>query len=243
MRQLVVVTRQEPLLLTLEALADLYDVKVVCPGEFADLVFNNAVALVLDPQCLSAAAWHTYLDYLMELGGEDSTLLVMLMHGEAHDPFMLPERIAGKPEGTLYHCYDDDTAAVSSLIEEALLGTCKQWNLSPRQCTAPGILDVEACYITAHLPDDYVVVVSRPAEDPQACQPSAILPHWQDSISSNGQGLLYLTFSFNDEEDARRFAVRIPAGMATLYTRGQYAEVNCNVGRLNTRLPDLYSRN
>jgi len=228
MRQLAVATTQQSLLQELTALADLYSAQVVCPDDFDELACSDAVALVIDPLCLSEECWNTYVHYLMELEGEDSTPLVVLLHSGDYTPFILPERIACKPEGTLLHCYDDDMAAVSAIVEEALLGTRNQWNISTQQCAAPSILDVEECYIAANLPDGYVVVVARPADDAASMVTFEHLATLVGFDTVDWAGAAFLTFNFTSEEDARRFAARIPAGMATLYAQGKYVEV-CDV--------------
>jgi hypothetical protein len=126
MRQLAVATTRQPLLRELETLACAYNALVVYPNDFDELACSDAAALVIDPLCLSPDAWQTYMDYLHELAGEDTTPLVVLLQCGEYAPFIFPERIPSKPEGTMFHCYDDDPAAVCAIVEEALLGTRNQ---------------------------------------------------------------------------------------------------------------------
>ena len=223
MRQLVVLTTRQPLLLELEALAELYNAKVVCPTDFADLVLSNIVALVVDPHCLSADDWQKYLIYLQKLGDEDSIPLVVLMHGDEHETFPLPERIGDKQDGILYRCYDDDTDAITAIVEVTLLSTREHWNLT----SAPSLLDVETTYIATHLPKDYVVVVMRPGEDTPSMSIFRRLAELAGYDTIDWASAAFLTFSFPTEENAHRFAAWIPAGMATLYAHGQYVDINC----------------
>ena len=43
---------------------------------------TDPTVVVLDPLCLPRAEWQTYIDYLDDLGGEDSTPLVLLKRRE-----------------------------------------------------------------------------------------------------------------------------------------------------------------
>lgn len=227
MRQLVVATASQPLLRALTDLADLYAAKIIFPLDFIELAFSDPVAMVLDPQCLPNEIWQSYIDYLAEPGEVDSTPIVMLMHHNEAASLPLPEKIEGKPEGTLFRCYDNEVTAVTAIIDEAMLGTRNQWNLSQHQCLAPNMLEVEETYLSIHLEGEYVVVVSRPAEEAASMPTFGRLAALAGFDTPGWQAAAFLSFCFATEDGARRFAARVPQGMATLYAYGQYLAVNC----------------
>jgi len=146
MRQLIVATAHRLLLEALTELADRCGATIISSQDFADLVFNDPVAIVLDPFYMPAEAWQTYVDYLIELGSEDSTPLIILRQRDGDDTPGLPKQLAAKPEGTLTRCYPDEIATIVGIVEEAMMGTRNQWHITKPHCTAPGILDVEETY-------------------------------------------------------------------------------------------------
>lgn len=227
MRQLILAMAHCPLLDALTELANRYDATITSPENFADLVFNDPVAIVLDPFSLPTEVWQTYVDYLIELGSEDSTPLVIVLPRDGQEPPGLPKQIAAKPKGTLTRCYTDEIAEIAGIVEEAMLGTRNQWHITTPECTAPGILDVEETYIRIHMPDDFVVSVTRPADNAASMSIFGHMAEWAGLDTIDWAGAAFLTFTFPTQEDAQRFAARLPAGMATLYARGQYVDVNC----------------
>lgn len=227
MKQLVVVTASQPLLRALTDLADLYGAKIIFPLDFTELAFSDPVAIVLDPHSLPLEIWQTYIDYISEPGEEDSTPLVLLKQRDEDGTIQLPERIRGKQEGSVFCLYADEVTAVTAIVDEAMLGTRNQWNLSPKQCQAPNMLEVEETYLAMHLEGEYVVVVSRPADEAASMPTFERLAALAGFDTPGWQAAPFLSFCFATEEAARRFAARVPHGMATLYAHGQYLAVNC----------------
>jgi hypothetical protein len=120
MRQVIVATSRPQLLQELEALAQLHHATVVHPHNFTDLLFTDAVIMVIDPYCLAGDSWRMYQDFLQVLGEEHSLPLVVLMQREQPLPDDFNEAIVCQKGATLFQCYEDDTARVMALVEEAL---------------------------------------------------------------------------------------------------------------------------
>jgi hypothetical protein len=99
--------------------------------------------------------------------------------------------------------------------------------LSAEQCHAPNVIDVEEAYLTANSTSEFEVVVSRPSEDAPGITIYRRLAEYAGFDSIDWIGTAFLNFSFSTEEEARKFAERLPRGMVTIYRFGKLFGVNC----------------
>ena len=226
MRQVVVATVHQLLLKAICDLADFHGATVITPHDFADLVFNDPTAVVLDPQCLPREEWQTYIDYLHDLGGEDSTPLVLLKRRKHAEAISLPTHLAGKPYGTLSQHFDDDVLTIIEIVGESMLGTRNQWNLSAVASSAPNIQELEECYIAQHHGGGYTVTLTRPEENAAGCVIFQRLGKMAGFDSIETDCAVFLTFDFAEETVARAFMTRLPTGMAFFYANGELLDVN-----------------
>jgi len=226
MRQIILATEAVPLKIAVQQVGERHAAVVLEPHDFADLVFNDPTVVVLDPLCLPRAEWQTYIDYLDDLSGEDSTPLVLLKRHEDAEALPLPTDLAGKPEGTLFQVYDDDVPAIIEIVEEAMLGTRNQWNLSAVASAAPNILELEESFIAQHHARGLTVTFAQPVENTAGCAIFQRLSEIAGFDSIVTDCAIFLTFDFAEEKAARAFMARLPSGMAFLYANGELLDVN-----------------
>lgn len=87
--------------------------------------------------------------------------------------------------------------------------------------TMPEVPVFEESFVSVHQPGEYVVVVSCPAEDAAGMPAYRRLAELAGFDLSDDAGVAALSFTFACEDDARRSASRLPAGMVRLYAHGK----------------------
>ena len=72
-----------------------------------------------------------------------------------------------------------------------------------------------------------MVLVTRPADNAASMSIFGHLAEWAGLDTVDWASAAFLAFTFSTQEEAEHFAMRVPAGMATLYAQGNYVDVNC----------------
>ncbi|MEI6519214.1 MAG: hypothetical protein WCO98_04145 [bacterium] len=92
---------------------------VICrPENMLDMLFSDAVILIIDPNVINHNVWEAYLEYQQTNAINDNTLLILLLPAEWSVCAKTPCELFDKPQNKLYHCYVDDIAAIQLIVNK-----------------------------------------------------------------------------------------------------------------------------